>query len=54
MISDRCDIGAFVSLADKWEYQEIITQAEREASEAGRRFHHSNALEDEKTLCGPE
>jgi hypothetical protein len=52
MISDSCDFKEFISLADKWNYQDIITRADREATEAERRFYHSNAPEDEKMLCG--
>jgi hypothetical protein len=54
MISDRCSFEEFVSVADQWDYQDIITRADREATEAERRFYHSNAPQDEKTLCGQE
>ena len=54
MISDSCDFKEFISLADKWNYQDIITRADREATEAERRFYHSNAPQEEKTLCGQE
>jgi len=54
MISDSCDFEEFVAVADKWEYQDIITRADREATEAERRFYHSNTPEGEKMLCGQE
>lgn len=54
MISDRCRFEEFVSAADKWDYQDIITRADREATEAERRFYHSNVPQEEKALCGQE
>ncbi len=54
MISDRCDFEEFVSIADKWEYQDIITRADREATEAERRYYHSTTPENEKAHCGQE
>ena len=54
MISDRCSFEEFVSVADQWDYQDIITRADREATEAERRYYHSNAAEDVKTLSGQE
>ena len=52
MISDRCDFEEFVAVANEWNYQDIITNADREATEAERRFYHSNVSENEKALCG--
>jgi hypothetical protein len=52
MISDRCDFEEFVAVANEWNYQDIITNADREATEAQRRFYHSSASDNEKALCG--
>ena len=52
MISDHCSFEEFVSVADKWTYQEIITRADREATEAERRYYHSTTPENEKAHCG--
>ena len=55
MISDHCSFDEFVSVADKWTYQDIITRADREATEAERRFYHPGVSnDDERKLCGQE
>ena len=52
MISDSCDFEEFVAVADEWNYQDIITNADREATEAQRRLYHSSASQNENALCG--
>ena len=52
MISDRCDFNDFVLVAKGRDYQEIIYMAEREATEAERRFYHPRMADPEKMLCG--
>lgn len=52
MISDRCDFNDFVLEAKGRDYQEIIYMAEREATEAERRFYHPRMADPNKVLCG--
>ena len=54
MISDRCDFNEFVLKAKGRDYQEVIYLAEREATEAERRFYHPRLAKTEKTLCGQD
>ena len=49
MISDRCDFEDFVLETKGREYQEIIYLAEREATEAERRFYHPRQKDSEKS-----
>ncbi|MBL0713856.1 MAG: hypothetical protein JJV98_09150 [Desulfosarcina sp.] len=51
MISDRCDFNEFVLEARGRDFQDIIYLAEREATEAERRFYHSSSPNQENTLC---
>jgi hypothetical protein len=52
MISDNCDFNEFVRQAKGRDYQDIIYLADREATEAERRFYHSAMPDDAKNLCG--
>ncbi len=54
MISERCNFSEFVREAKGRDYQEIIYLAEREATEAERRFYHPRLANPEKTLCGQD
>ena len=54
MISDRCDFNEFVLEAKGRDYQEIIYLAEREATEAERRYYHARRPNPEKTRCGQD
>ena len=54
MISDRCDFNEFVHKAKGRDYQEVIYLAEREATEAERRFYQPRLPGPEKTLCGQD
>lgn len=52
MISDRCDFNEFVLKAKGRDYHDIIYLADREATEAERRFYHSSAPDQDQALCG--
>ena len=52
MISNRCDFNEFVMEAKGKGYQEIIYLADREATEAERRFYHAGATDNDKARCG--
>ncbi len=54
MISDRCNFNDFVMETKGRDYQEIIYMAEREATEAERRFYQPRQAHPEKTLCGQD
>lgn len=54
MISDRCDFNDFVRETKGRNYQEVIYMAEREATEAERRFYHPHRADPEKGLCGQD
>ena len=54
MISDRCDFNEFILQVEGRDYQEIIYLADREATEAERRFYHHNTPDQEKALCGQD
>jgi hypothetical protein len=52
MISDQCDFNEFVMEAKGKGYQEIIFLADREATEAERRFYQPGATDQDKARCG--
>jgi hypothetical protein len=52
MISDQCDFNEFVMEAKGKGYQEIIFLADREATEAERRFYQPGATNQDKARCG--
>jgi hypothetical protein len=54
MLSDRCDFNEFVHRAQGKDYQETIYLADREATEAERRFYHQNTPDKEKAICGQD
>ena len=54
MISDRCNFNDFVLETEGRDYQEIIYMAEREATDAERRFYHHSKTDPEKVLCGQD
>ena len=52
MISDSCDFNEFVLEAKGLNYEEIIYLADREATEAERRFYHAKEPGQGNLLCG--
>lgn len=54
MISDRCDFNEFVRQAQGRHYEDIIYLADREATEAERRFYHHDPADQKKAICGQE
>jgi hypothetical protein len=54
MISDHCDFEEFVLQTDGRNFDDIITMADREATEAERRFYHSSVADGDKLLCGQQ
>jgi hypothetical protein len=54
MISDRCDFSEFVRQAQGQNYEDIIYLADREATEAERRFYHHGTVDKEKLICGQD
>jgi hypothetical protein len=52
MISERCDFNEFALQAQGRDYEEIICLADREATEAERRFYHHSTPDQEKAACG--
>ena len=54
MISDHCDFEEFALQADGRNFDDIITMADREATEAERRFYHSSIVDSDKLLCGQQ
>lgn len=54
MISDSCDFDEFILKTNGRDYHDIIYLADREATEAQRRFYHGGLSDDEKTRCGQQ
>ena len=54
MISNRCDFNDFVLKTKGRDYEEIIFLADREATEAERRFYHHSTPDQEKAACGQD
>ncbi len=54
MISERCDFNEFALQTQGRDYLEIIYLADREATEAERRFYHHSTPDQEKAACGQD
>lgn len=52
MISDSCDFNEFVLETKGRNYEEMIYLADREATEAERRFYHAKKPGQGNLLCG--